>query len=214
MKIKHWMTSNPITVKPGTPILEAAKLMRENQIRRLPVVDKDKVVGMLTHRNILEASPSAATTLSVHELNYLLSKLTVADVMRKDPICVNPEDSVLDVVLMGHEKGIGAFPVVDARGRLVGIATETEIYRAFVGLLGTKDQDSMITLENIDLSQRVGAMSRIASIIEGRGVPLLAMFSLPHRRSPGFHRLYIRVHTKDTAPLIQDLQAHGYTIGD
>jgi len=214
MKIKNWMTSNPITVKPGDPILDAARLMKEHQIRRLPVVDKDKVVGMLTHRNILEASPSAATTLSVHELNYLVSKLTVADVMRKDPICVSPEDSVLDVVLMGHEKGIGAFPVVDAGGRLVGIATETEIYRAFVGLLGTKDEDSMIVLENIDLTQRVGAMSRISSIIEGRGVPVLSMFSLPHRRKPGFHRLYIRVHTKDTAPVVKELAGQGYTIGD
>ncbi len=214
MKIKHWMTSNPITVKPGTPIMEAAKLMKENQIRRLPVVDKDRVVGMLTHRNILEASPSAATTLSVHELNYLVSKLTVADVMRKDPICVSPEDSVLEVVLMGHEKGIGAFPVVDQRGRLVGIATETEIYRAFVELLGTKEKDTMLTLENIDLTQRVGAMSRIASIIEGHGVPVMAMFSLPHRRKPGFHRLYIRVHTKEIGNIIKDLQAHSYTIVD
>jgi acetoin utilization protein AcuB len=214
MKIKHWMTSNPITVKPGLPILEAAKLMKENQIRRLPVVDRDKVVGMLTHRNIMEASPSAATTLSVHELNYLISKLTVADVMRKDPVCVSPEDSVLEVVLMGHAKGIGAFPVVDQRGRLVGIATETEIYRAFVELLGTKDEDTVITLENIDLTQRVGAMSRIASIVEAHGVPVLAMFSLPHRRKPGFHRLYIRVHTRQIAEIVQDLQANAYTIGD
>ena len=214
MKIKHWMTSNPITVRPSTSIMEATKLMNEHQIRRLPVVDKDAVVGMLTHRNIMAASPSAATTLSVHELNYLISKMTVADVMRKNPVCVSPEDSVLDVVLMGQEKGIGAFPVVDQRGFLVGIATETEIYRAFMGLLGSKDKDEVITLENIELTQRVGAMSRIASIIEGLNVPVLAMFSLPHRRKPGFHRLYIRVHTTKTDKVIQELQANGYTIGD
>ncbi|CAO0823494.1 hypothetical protein DFAR_3720012 [Desulfarculales bacterium] len=113
MKTKHWMTSNPVTVKPDTPILEATKLMKENQNQRLLVVDKDNVVGMLTHRNIMETSPSTATTLSMHKLNHLISKLTVAEVMRKDPICVSLEDQVLDMVLVGHAKGTGAFPVVD-----------------------------------------------------------------------------------------------------
>ncbi len=211
MKIKHWMTRNPVTVKPTTPLLEAARLMKEHQIRRLPVVDKDKVVGMLTHRNILETAPSAATTLSVHEANYLLEKLTVGQVMRKNPVCVGPDDSVLDVVLMGHQKGIGAFPVVD-RGRLVGIVTETEIYRAFVGLLGSREEDSMFCLENLQLTERVGALSRIAGIIEERGVPILAMFSLPQRRQPGY-RLYIRVRATDLNPLLEDLKAAGYKVG-
>ena len=212
MKVKHWMTINPITVKPNLPLLDAARLMKEHQIRRLPVVDKGQVVGMLTHRNILEASPSAATTLSVHELNYLLDKLTVQDVMRKNPVCISPEDSVLDVVLMGHEKGIGAFPVVD-NGRLVGIATEAEIYRAFVGLLGSQSEDKIIFLENLQLTERIGALSRIAGIIEGHNVPVLSMYSMPQRRNPGY-RLYIRIRTKDVAPIMADLAANGYKVGE
>jgi len=212
MKIKHWMTSNPVTVKPDTPIVEASRLMKEHKVRHLPVVDRGKVVGMVTHRHLLEASPSVATSLSIHEINYLLANLKVEEVMQKDPICISPDDLVLDVVLLGQEKGIGAFPVVD-NGRLVGIVTETEIYRAFVQLLGDREHDSIIILENVRLRQTIGALSRIASIIEAHDIPVLGIFTLPHRRRPG-NRLYIRVGTKDTEQLCRDLEAEGYVIGD
>lgn len=213
MKIKNWMTSNPITVKPNTPIMEASKLMKEHGIRRLPVVKGDKVVGIVTHRNLLEASPSAATTLSIHELNYLIAKLEVGEVMQKDPICVSPEDSVMEVMMMGHDKGIGAFPVVD-NGRLVGIVTETEIFRSVMHLFGGKEKgDKFVVLANVRLRERVGAMSRISSVIEGLNVPVIAMFSLPHRRSEG-NRLYIRVHTDNVAKVKAALSEAGYKLDE
>lgn len=213
MKIKNWMTSNPITVKPNTPVMEASKIMKEHGIRRLPVVKGDKVVGIVTHRNLIEAAPSAATTLSIHELNYLIAKLEVKEVMQKDPICVSPEDSVIDVMRMGHEKGIGAFPVVD-NGRLIGIVTETEIFRSVMHLFGGKEEgDEFVALVNVRLRERVGAMSRIASIIEGLNVPVLSMFSLPHRRSEG-NRLYIRVNTDKMDQVKNALSEAGYKLED
>lgn len=211
MKIKHWMTQNPITVKPGSLIVEASRLMKEHGVRRLPVVDKDKLVGILTQRHITEAKPSAATTLSIHELNYILANLTVKEVMHKKPICVGPEDSVMEVVMMGHKKGIGAFPVVGERGRLLGIVTEYEIFRAFVQLFGTEG-DTMISLENVRLRERVGAMSRISSIIEGLDMPVVSIFSLPHRRSTG-NRLFIRVGSQDASKVVEALKEAGYKIG-
>ncbi len=213
MKIKNWMTSNPITVKPNTPVMEASKLMKEHGIRRLPVVKGDQVVGIVTHRNLLEAAPSAATTLSIHELNYLIAKLEVKEVMQKDPICVSPDDSVMDVMLMGQEKGIGAFPVVD-NGRLVGIVTETEIFRSVMHLFGGKEKgDKFVVLANVRLRERVGAMSRISSIIEGLNVPVLSIFSLPHRRSEG-NRLYIRVNTIKMDQVKKALSEAGYKLED
>jgi acetoin utilization protein AcuB len=206
------MTSNPITIKPNEPIMEASRIMREHGIRRLPVVDRGKVAGMITHRRLLEASPSEATTLSIHELNYLIANLKVKEVMAKDPLCVSPDDSVIDVVLLGREKGIGSFPVVD-QGRLVGIVTETEIYRSFVQLFGDPKTETIISLENIRLRETVGAMSRIASIIEGMDIPVLAMFSMPHRRSEG-NRLIIRAAVKDASALEERLRAEGYKLGD
>ncbi len=210
MKIKHWMTRDPISVTPETLIIDAKKIMKEHKIRRLPVVDKGKVVGIVTYRNIIEASPSAVTTLSIHELNYLYLKLKVKDIMHKNPITVSPEDSNFDIILKGHKLGIGSFPVVD-KGKLVGIVTETEIFNALIHLLAPGDDSEIITLDNIDLENKLGEFSKIATMIEKQGVPVLAIFSLPHREKEG-HRVFIRVKTKKTEPLIKELVKSGYTL--
>ncbi|MEW6262855.1 MAG: CBS and ACT domain-containing protein [Thermodesulfobacteriota bacterium] len=212
MKIKHWMTPDPITVAPDTLIIDAKKIMKEKHIRRLPVVDKGKLVGIVTYRNIIEASPSAATSLSIHELNYLILKLQVKDVMHKDPITVSPTDSIMDVMLEGHKRGIGAFPVVD-KGRLVGIVTETEIFSSMIQIFGTRAQSEILCLENVGSEDSVGDFRRLAEVIERENVPILAMFALPHRDT-GMPTIYVRVKTKNTAPLIQTLQKAGYKLAD
>lgn len=212
MKVKHWMTTDPITVTSDTLVIDAKKIMREKSIRRLPVVDKGKLVGLVTYRNIIEASPSAATSLSVHELNYLILKLTVKNVMAKKPISVSPEDSVIDVILKGNVKGIGAFPVVD-KGKLVGIVTETEVIQAMVHIFGTRKKSEILTLENVGPKESVGVFRKITEIVEGLNVPILAMFSLPHRQSDA-HRIYVRVETKKTKPVIDALKKAGFAISD
>lgn len=213
MKIKHWMTPDPITVTPDTLIIDAKKLMKDHNIRRLPVVDKKGgLVGMVTYRNIIEASPSAATSLSIHELNYLILKLTVKDVMKKNPLTVSPEDKVTDVILQGHKKGIGAFPVVE-KGKLVGIVTETEIFSAMIQIFGTREESRIITLEGVGSEDSIGVFRRIAEVVEAQKIPMLAMFALPHRTTGGI-RIYIRVKIRNTTPLEKALQEAGFTIGD
>ena len=212
MKIKHWMTPNPITVPPDMLIIDAKKVMKEHNIRRLPVVEKGKLVGIVTYRNIIEASPSAATSLSIHELNYLILKLQVKDVIRKNPITVGPDDSVIDVILEGHKKGIGAFPVVE-KGKLVGIVTETEIVAAMIGIFGTRERSEIICLENVGAEESIGEFRRICEIAEKLKVPLLGIFALPHRSSPG-QRIYIRALTKKPRPLIEAFREAGYKIGE
>jgi acetoin utilization protein AcuB len=213
MKIKHWMTADPITVKPDTLIIDAKAIMKDHKIRRLPVVDdKGKLLGIVTYRNIIEASPSAATSLSIHELNYLVLKLQVKDVMKKNPLTAAPDDSVVDVLLEGHKKGIGSFPVVE-KGKLVGIITETEIFSAMIGIFGTRTNSEIIGLESVGAEDSVGVFRRIAEIIEKQDVPILAMFSLPHRRQEGW-RIYIRVKTKNIKPIVKALKDAGYNIGE
>ncbi|MBU2552423.1 MAG: CBS and ACT domain-containing protein [Proteobacteria bacterium] len=212
MKIKHWMTTDPITVTPDTLIVDAKKIMKDHRIRRLPVVEKGKLAGIVTYRNIIEASPSAATSLSIHELNYLILKLTVKDVMKKKVVTVSPEDSVIDVILEGHKKGVGAFPVVE-NDKLIGIVTETEIVNSMVQLFGTRAESEIIGLENVGPEDAVGVFRRIAEIVENHNLPLLGMFALPKRQTAG-NRVYIRVKTKNTKPLIDDLVAAGFEIGD
>lgn len=211
MKIRNWMTPDPITVRPETPLMDAQKIMAEKKIRRLPVVNKrGKVVGLLTRRNVIEAMPSEATTLSVHEMHALLEKVTVGEVMVKDPITVSPEDRVQDVIMRGNIGGIGGFPVIED-GKLVGIATETEIINALIQLIGPREGSSIIELANVELSKAYGATGRIASIIEKRGVPVEAIFTSPHRSSVG-NQVFIRARTNRPENLTGDLSNAGFKV--
>jgi acetoin utilization protein AcuB len=211
MKVKHWMTRDPITVTPDTLAVEAQKLMKENKIRRLPVVEKGKLVGIVTFRNLIEAAPSSATSLSIHELNYLIMKIKVKDLMKKNVFSVSPEDTVIEAIALGVEKGIGGFPVVDAEGRLVGIVTETQIARAMIQLFGTDVKNEIISLENVDLQP--GTFGRIVSQVEALGGTIISMFSLP-RRTTDLLRVYIRMTPGKKEEVVQALQQAGYEIAD
>ncbi len=213
MKVRNWMTPDPITVTPETLLMQARKLMDENRIRRLPVVDKkNRLVGMITLHRILEVLPSEATSLSKQERNYMLSRLKVGEVMKKDPVTVSPDDYVMDVIRIGQKEGIGAFPVVE-KGKLIGIATETEIFSATLHVMGGAPGDSHVVLDGVDIQSHPGAMSDIARIVEKRGVPVTAIFSLPHRASKG-HRLYIRAKTEYLEDLRADFATAGYKVED
>lgn len=211
MKVKHWMTKDPITVSPETLAVEAQKIMKENKIRRLPVVEKGKLVGMVTFRNLIEAAPSSATSLSIHELNYLIMKIKIKDLMKKNVITVSPEDTVIDAIVRGVEKGIGGFPVVDDQGRLVGIVTETQIARAMILLFGTDAKNEIISLENVDLQP--GTFGKIVSLVEKLGINIISMFSMP-RRTTDLLRVYIRIKTGQREEAVQELKKAGYEIAD
>lgn len=208
MFVKDWMTTDPIVVAPETPILEAQKIMRENRIRRLPVVARGKLVGIVTYRDLIEASPSDATTLSVHELNYLLSKLTVKDVMAKDLVVVEPNDTAEHAAVLGAQKGVGGLPVVH-KGKLVGIATEADIFRAYVAILGAKEDLQRITLRDVDVVK--GTIREIIEVVEGAGGVVVSAFSIPQKASD-LRMVVLRVRSKHLQPLEKALKEKGYTI--
>ncbi|MBI2333643.1 MAG: CBS domain-containing protein [Chloroflexi bacterium] len=125
------MTPNPVAITPQTNLPKAHQLMKEYKVRRLPIVDNGRLVGIVTLGDIREASPSDATSLSIYELNYLLSNLTVKDIMTKDLHMVGAETSLHDAAALMLEKKIGGLPVMDGDS-LVGIITESDIFRAVV----------------------------------------------------------------------------------
>ena len=211
MKIKYWMTKEPITVTPDTLAIDAQKIMKENKIRRLPVVEKGKLVGIVTFRNLMEAAPSSATSLSIFELNYLIMRMKVKDLMKKNVITVSTEDTVVDAISLGMKHDIGGFPVLDNQGELVGIVTETQISRAMMRLFGTNVKEEIIHLENIDL--QAGTFGKIVAIVENLGVTIVSMFSVP-KRTTDLMRVYIRIkpENKDKEKVIAELKKVGYDI--
>ena len=134
--VKDWMQHNVITAGPKMGMLDAHKLMRDHEIRRLPVVKKNgQLVGIVTRSDIRKAEPSGATTLNVWEMNYLLAHLKLSEIMTKNVISCQAEDSVKSAALLMKEHKIGALPVVDEQNRIVGIITESDIFRVLISWL-------------------------------------------------------------------------------
>ncbi len=130
--VKHWMTREVITITPDTSLHEAHRLMTEKRIRRLPVIDHGKVIGIVTLGDVRSAEPSTASTLSVWEMNNLLAKLKVAEIMTREPTTISQEATISTVAEIMLEKKFSGLPVVDEAGKLVGIITESDIFRLVV----------------------------------------------------------------------------------
>ena len=208
MRTKDLMTKNPITVDSETLVLDAQRIMKENNIRRLPIVDKGKLVGIITQHDLLEAAPSPATSLSIHELNYLLSKMKVKEIMKKNPVTLTPDTPFEEALRIGQEKKIGSFPVVDD-GKLVGIATESDIIRFLTRALGLKEEGSRITIEG--LGGKLGDLERIISIVNQHQTIILSMVSLPRPEKKDW-MIVLRLKTSDPDPIVRDFKKAGFNV--
>jgi acetoin utilization protein AcuB len=164
------MTPDPVTITPDTSFPEAFRILREKKIRHLPVVEKGKVeksrlVGILTQTDLLHASPSAATSLSVFEINYLLANLHIREVMSSPPVTVSEDAPLEEAARVMVEKKIGCLPVMRG-GVLVGLITETDIFETFVEILGGEEASLRVTLRVLDVQ---GELARLAGVIAGLG---------------------------------------------
>jgi len=208
MRIRDMMTRNPVTVDSETFVMDAQKIMKENNIRRLPVVDKGKLVGIVTKHDLLEASPSPATSLSVHELNYLLSKMKVKEIMKKNPVTLAPDTPFEEALKIGQERKIGAFPVVE-NGKVVGIATESDIVRFLNRALGIKEEGSRITIEG--LGGKWGELQKIISIADQHQAAILSMISLERPEKKDW-MLVLRLKTTQPDPIVRDFKKAGLNV--
>jgi len=202
------MTKNPVTVNPDTLVLDAQKIMKQKNIRRLPVVEKGKLVGIVTKHDVLEAEPSPGTPMSLHELNYLLSKMKVKEIMEKNPVTITPDTPFEDALRIGQEKKIGSFPVVD-KGKLVGIATESDIVRFLIHALGIHEEGSRI--EIVGLGKKLGELEKIISIVNQNKTLILSMITVP-RPQKGDWMIELRLNTKDPKTIIQNFKKEGFNV--
>ncbi|MBZ4653115.1 MAG: acuB [Peptococcaceae bacterium] len=209
MLVKERMTPNPITITPQTTVATALQLMRDNKIRRLPVVQGDKLIGIVTDRDLLEVSPSPATTLSVFELNYLLAKTKVADILPKDKklIVISPDAFVEDAALLMRENKIGGIPVVDD-GKLVGIITETNIFDTFIDIMGIKQAGYRITIKLGE--DRPGVLAEITKAIASCGGNITHTASFVN--ASGNSIIVFRINQGDLESIISAINQQGYSV--
>ncbi len=211
MLVRERMTSPAVTVTPETPFQDALKLMRDKKFRRLPVVDTtNRVVGIVSERDMLHASPSPATSLSVWEVNYLLWKLKVSDIMTHNVISINQDMPVEDAASLMVSRKIGGLPVVDDKGVVVGVITETDIFKTFVDILGGGEHGLRLTVQ---VPAGAGTLAKLASKITELGGLILSVGTM-NRESDNLRELIVKVQGVTKDRLIQALESIGDHVVD
>jgi acetoin utilization protein AcuB len=194
------MSKNVITVDVDDSMHDAMRRMKEKDIRMLPVLKKRKLVGVVTDRDIKRASASDATTLDVHELLYLVSKIKVQDIMTKNPITVPQNFTVEETaeVLLKHK--ISGAPVVDQNGQLVGTITQTDLFRVLISLTGVGKGGIQFAFQ---LEDRAGSIKEVADIIRLYGGRMVSILTSYDGVPEGYRKVFIRMHSIERARLQQ-----------
>jgi len=172
MLVGERMTRNPVTITEDTSIDDALHLMRERKVRRFPILDKaGHLVGIVSDKDLLHAAPSPASTLSVYEMHYLLAKLTVKKVMSSPVITVSPDMPLEDAARIMADNKIGGLPVLDG-GKLVGIITETDIFKILLELMGGRTSGLRVT---VSLPDRRGNLAKLTQALADRGANIISL---------------------------------------
>lgn len=206
MFVRDYMTKEPVTASPETPVLEAIRLLKEKGFRRLPILKDGRLVGLVTEKDLKDAIPSKVTTLSVWEMNYLLSKLTVEEVMVRSVITIQAEAPLEAAALLMEERKIGALPVMEGE-RLVGIITVTDVMRAFTEVMGLKEGGVRLTLDIPDVP---GALAQMAQAV----VPSNIVSVVTAGKEGGYRRIVLRVVGEGAEGVADRLKAAGERVVD
>lgn len=161
MAVKDFMTRKVVYVSPDTTVAHTADMMREQGLRRLPVIENDRLVGVVTERTMAEASPSKVTSLSIYEMNYLLNKTKIRDIMARNVVTVSPYASLEDAVYAMMKNQVGILPVVEA-GQVFGVITEKDVFKAFLEVSGYGEEGIRVIITADDT---VGTLAKIVDTI-------------------------------------------------
>ncbi|MEA3435526.1 MAG: CBS and ACT domain-containing protein [Thermodesulfobacteriota bacterium] len=198
MLVKNWMSKNVIAVDIDDSMSEAIKLLKENEIKMLPVMKKGKLVGIVTDRDLKRASASDATTLDVHELLFLVSKIKIKDIMTKDPIMIPEDFTVEETAEILLKNKISGAPVIDNEGKVVGAITQTDLFRVLIALtgVGTKGMQFAFLVEDAP-----GSIKVIADAIRKYGGRMVSILTSYENATQGYRKVYIRMYDIDRAEL-------------
>jgi acetoin utilization protein AcuB len=205
MLVRDYMSQPPIVIAPITPVSEALKMMRERGIRRLPVVDSaGRLVGIVSDRDLLHAEPSPATSLSIWEITYLLGRITVEQVMTRDVLTVSPTTPLEDAAEILVDRKIGGLPVIEA-DRVIGVITETDIFRVFALLLGAHEPGTSVTAIATD---RPGLLADLTGATARAGGDITAIGTYPAGEGTNKTSVFLKVKGVSREQLTEAIRPH------
>lgn len=211
MLVKDFMTPSVVTIGEDRSVLEARETLLGNGILSLPVVDDLKRVrGIITVNDVARVAPSDSTTLSKYEINTLLARFKVKDVMSRNVITVNADDSIESIAVHIYKKKVNAFPVVDINNKLCGIIAQNDLLRAFVIALGLDRRCTRLTIENKD---EVGVLANIAEVFKKNGVNIISLFTHTGA-ADGSAEIVVRAELDNHMDIIEQLREAGYNVMD
>jgi acetoin utilization protein AcuB len=200
MPVKDLMSKKLITVNVDDTIMKASKIMKDNGIQHLPVLKKGVLAGIVSDRDLKEASPSKATALDIHELYYLLDKITVGTVMPSRLFTIAPMDTVEKAAAVMLKHNISALPVVNPEGALEGIITKGDIFRAFVSISGIYQGEWAMGFE---LADEPGSIKEVTDIVRTHGGRIASILTGYEWAPQGFRHVYIRARALQDAQALQ-----------
>ena len=177
MAVKDFMTRKVVYISPDTTIAHAADMMREQKLHRLPVIENDQLVGLVTEGTIAEASPSKATSLSIYEMNYLLNKTKVGDVMIRDVVTISQFASLEDATYLMLKNKIGILPVVDNE-QLYGVITDRDIFKAFLEVSGYGEEGVRLRFVT---ENKVGVLEQIIRLLVEENLNISNTVNIPRK---------------------------------
>jgi|FLOH01.1.fsa_nt_gi acetoin utilization protein AcuB len=210
MFVRFLMTSPVITIEENESVLDAIHLMRKNKIRRLPVVDKKgALVGIVADIDVVEFSPSKASSLDRFELNYLIAKTPIQSIMSKEPYSVAPDDPIEMAAYLMEKYNIGGLPVI-SNGGLVGIITEIDVFRAFMQILGVKQDGIRLSVE---IPNQTGELRKLVAMLSDDLVSKIISIASHNQGNDNHKRsVILRLETKFEAQIRQLFLDAGYKI--
>jgi acetoin utilization protein AcuB len=207
MLVKKKMNRDLVTVSKDDPMTLAKKILKENKIRHLPVVDGKKLIGLVTNMDIRKAEASPATSLEVRELNYLLDRIKVSEIMTRKVITISPEHSVEDAATILQEKKIGCLPVVE-NGNLVGMLTENDVMQFVIEVMGMEEKGTRM---EVLLGDQPGPLADLTKIIKDHNVNIVSLIT-DKAEEAGKRIVTLKLKTFYFEPIRKSLEAAGFKV--
>ena len=214
MIVRHWMQADPVVIPGDTLVSEAKRILSENNLHALPVVDDGRLRGLVTRANLLRMGQFVLRTQDPDEFSFFVTRLRVRDVMVRNPATVQVTDTMEHCLRRGQELGVAQFPVMDGE-RVAGVISANEIFQLAAHCLGAWEQRSGVTLAPTQLGP--GVLGRISGVAEAAGAVLQGIYPVglqgeqiveeyPHKR------VIIRFHAEDVSLVVGALEAAGFRV--